>query len=107
MNYFLLAFLVLLVVEIILCTIQKYVYQPNLGEFMFLTNHHTLSQHIFFNYESVNAFYLGKLPDTSVGTVLQDMASFLIIFNYVIPISLYVTLGKCSRFVNSAAVLRK
>lgn len=33
MNYFLLAFLVLLIVEIALCTMQKYLYQPNLSEF--------------------------------------------------------------------------
>ena len=33
---------------------------------------------------------------TSFGGVMQDLASFLIIFNYVIPISLYVTLGTYS-----------
>lgn len=33
MNYFLLAFLVLLIVEIALCTMQKYLHQPSLGEF--------------------------------------------------------------------------
>ncbi|XP_046454878.1 phospholipid-transporting ATPase IF-like [Daphnia pulex] len=70
MNYFLLAFLVLLILEIALCTMQKYLYQPQLTD----------------------AFYLGALPPTTFGRVMQDVASFLIIFNYVIPISLYVTL---------------
>lgn len=32
MNYFLLAFLVLLILEIALCTMQKYLYQPQLSK---------------------------------------------------------------------------
>ncbi len=38
MNYFLLAFLVLLIVEIALCTMQKYLYQPQLSKLWRVNN---------------------------------------------------------------------
>lgn len=38
MNYFLLAFLVLLILEIALCTMQKYLYQPQLSKLWRVNN---------------------------------------------------------------------
>nr|XP_053653910.1 phospholipid-transporting ATPase IF-like isoform X2 [Cherax quadricarinatus] len=74
MNHFLVFFLVLLVLEIVVCTVLKYeVYDDD-----------TMS----------DMWYLG-VPDNTTSTtsdVIQDSSSFLVIFNYIIPISLYVTL---------------
>lgn len=41
-------------------------------------------------------WYLGNGPNVTVTArgVVQDTFSFLVIYNYVIPISLYVTLGE-------------
>lgn len=96
MNYFLLAFLIILLLEIGLCTMQKYLYQPSLSEFwpsFHLSCINWMKQHFVCVNSTENAFYLGELPATTFGRVMGDLASFLIIFNYVIPISLYVTLG--------------
>jgi hypothetical protein len=40
------------------------------------------------------AHYLQANSIATATEVWNDLASFLILFNYVIPISLYVTLGK-------------
>lgn len=37
--------------------------------------------------------YLGKLTSSVYANVHNDILSFLILFNYVVPISLYVTIG--------------
>lgn len=43
-----------------------------------------------------------------VRDVLQDVFSFLVVFNYIIPISLYVTLGSLScRILNTQPLLIK
>ncbi len=39
------------------------------------------------------ADYLGPDKPSTFGGVLTDLSSFMVIFNYIIPISLYVTLG--------------
>jgi hypothetical protein len=39
--------------------------------------------------------YLGQRNDIDVSAVLQDLFSFVILYNYIIPISLYVTIGEC------------
>ncbi len=39
------------------------------------------------------ALYIGEPLDITASGVFQDLAAFLILFSYVIPISLYVTLG--------------
>lgn len=38
--------------------------------------------------------YLGPLPEfpPPIGTVMQDMGSFLLLYYYIIPMSLYVTI---------------
>ncbi|XP_050716966.1 phospholipid-transporting ATPase IF-like [Eriocheir sinensis] len=74
MNYFLLFYLVVLVLEITCSTLVRYlVYDDPFLDDM---------------------WYLGKNPNATVTArgVVQDTFSFLVIYNYVIPISLYVTL---------------
>lgn len=39
--------------------------------------------------------YLGPRNSIRVTTVMQDFFSFVILYNYIIPISLYVTIGEC------------
>jgi len=39
--------------------------------------------------------YVGPGNTISVAVVVQDLFSFIILFNYIIPISLYVTVGEC------------
>lgn len=45
-------------------------------------------------------WYLGLPPNITANAeeVVQDTFSFLVIYNYIIPISLYVTLGKLRLF---------
>ncbi|XP_047469990.1 phospholipid-transporting ATPase IF-like [Penaeus chinensis] len=77
MNYFLVFFLVLLILEIVICTVLKY--QLYGTEF------------------TKDAWYFQLREENSTLTVtardvVQDSFSFLVLFNYIIPISLYVTL---------------
>lgn len=44
-------------------------------------------------YDIEEALYIGEPLDITASGVFQDLAAFLILFSYVIPISLYVTLG--------------
>ncbi|XP_021935483.1 probable phospholipid-transporting ATPase IF isoform X4 [Zootermopsis nevadensis] len=44
--------------------------------------------------------YLGEKNDINVSAVLQDLFSFVIIYNYIIPISLYVTI-ETQKFIGS------
>ncbi|XP_076046223.1 phospholipid-transporting ATPase IF-like isoform X2 [Oratosquilla oratoria] len=73
MNYFLLFFLGLLMIEVLACTLIKY---------------------LLYGYETMkNMKYLGPAEEVVTPKhVIRDGFSFLVIFNYVIPISLYVTL---------------
>ncbi|XP_042878523.1 phospholipid-transporting ATPase IF-like [Penaeus japonicus] len=74
MNYFLIFFLFLLIFEVALCTILKYE---------------------LYSQEVTNTMWYIDLPTNATvtaGDVYQDGVSFLIIFSYIIPISLYVTL---------------
>nr|CAD7264596.1 unnamed protein product [Timema shepardi] len=71
-NGFLLFFMGLLLVEVALCLGLKY---------------HTELQGVF-----IAAEYLGPVPVFNFRNVLQDLLSFFILFNYIIPISLYVTI---------------
>lgn len=48
-----------------------------------------------FLFSPAHAWYLNDNHTAPVRDVLQDVFSFLIVFNYIIPISLYVTLGTC------------
>jgi hypothetical protein len=38
--------------------------------------------------------YLGRQSDLDASKVIQDLLSFVILYNYIIPISLYVTVGE-------------
>lgn len=38
--------------------------------------------------------YLGPQPKINFSSIITDILSFLILFNYIVPISLYVTVGK-------------
>jgi len=38
--------------------------------------------------------YIGPQDPITAGGVVQDVLSFLILYNYIIPISLYVTVGE-------------
>ncbi|KAK3884823.1 hypothetical protein Pcinc_010929 [Petrolisthes cinctipes] len=75
MNYFLVFYLVLLVVEMVVSSVIKY-------------------QFYDFEVMSKEMWYLGLPPNITATAedVVQDTFSFLVIYNYIIPISLYVTL---------------
>lgn len=74
MNYYLVFYLTLLVLEIIVSTLIKYfVY-----DYPFRKDHWYLP--------------VSTEEDVAVKEIVQDTFSFLVIYNYVIPISLYVTL---------------
>ncbi|GFG30600.1 hypothetical protein Cfor_10512 [Coptotermes formosanus] len=68
-NSFLLFFLLLLVTEVAVSIAFKYAVESD------------------DKYKS----YLGPQSDTGVSGVIQDLFSFVILYNYIIPISLYVT----------------
>nr|XP_045609485.1 phospholipid-transporting ATPase IF-like isoform X2 [Procambarus clarkii] len=74
MNYFLAFFLLVLALEVAACTALKY----------HLYDHDVMS----------TMWYVGQTNNGTVtfDDVYQDIFSFLIIFSYIIPISLYVTL---------------
>jgi hypothetical protein len=38
--------------------------------------------------------YLGPRDELNFHVLITDLLSFLILFNYIVPISLYVTIGK-------------
>lgn len=42
--------------------------------------------------------YLGQPESVSFSSIFTDILSFLILFNYIVPISLYVTVGKILLF---------
>lgn len=94
MNWFLIVFLFVLIVEIVLSTISKYHVQKSLGMEIKLLRFSAKSTNFLF---TVDAHYLfGLIAPKSFRSVVQDMSSFLVIYNYIIPISLYVTIGKKS-----------
>ncbi|KAK7079306.1 putative phospholipid-transporting ATPase IF [Halocaridina rubra] len=76
MNYFLVFFLVLLILEVTVSTVLKYVVYslPKEDDMWYIPNK---------NFTDIGATPKG---------VIQDTFSFLVIYNYIIPISLYVTL---------------
>lgn len=103
MNGFLLFFLAILVIEISVCTALKYNLwaSPTVGKderwnrillFWCLDPRFDIDGHL--NCCTANAWYLNASHSAPMRDVLQDIFSFLVVFNYIIPISLYVTLGK-------------
>ncbi|KAF4520666.1 hypothetical protein B566_EDAN006342 [Ephemera danica] len=79
-NKFLIFYLMLLFVEVAICSGLKYGFEA--GDWF-----KTLS-------------YLPPREDVTVGLVLQDVFSFVVLFNYIIPISLYVTM-ELQKFLGS------
>ena len=97
MNAFLLFFLLVLFVEIAVCTSLKYVASASqtIGELLSDCRLFT-NGNFFFLSNSAGGWYMGSWTvkvAPGAQEVLQDVFSFLIVFNYIIPISLYVTLG--------------
>ncbi|XP_014664546.1 PREDICTED: probable phospholipid-transporting ATPase IF isoform X3 [Priapulus caudatus] len=70
MNFFLIVFLVILMFETTLLVVLKNIYERNISW----------------------PWYLPPQKPINFRNVLQDLLSFLVLLNYVIPISLYVTL---------------
>ncbi|KAJ8683561.1 hypothetical protein QAD02_019353 [Eretmocerus hayati] len=78
MNKYIMVFIGVLLIEIVSCTIIKYCYE----------------------YFKKWQFYLGEVTLNYFTTLFEDMISFLILLNYIIPISLYVTI-EIQRFLGS------
>ncbi|XP_069676428.1 phospholipid-transporting ATPase IF-like isoform X2 [Periplaneta americana] len=79
-NGFLLFFLSLLAIEVAVCLAFKY----------------SVEEEDDYKTET----YLGPKSDIDVGQVVQDLFSFVILYNYIIPISLYVTI-EAQKFIGS------
>ena len=97
MNVFLFVFVAILVLEISVCTMQLYLFIPNLKTCALSPVTPAADcQHGFGDY----FFYLGD--DTTA--VLDNLLSFMVLFNYIIPISLYVTIGNvtCLQHIESS-----
>lgn len=71
-NKYLIVYIVFLLMEVLLCTMLKLYVESYQG------------------WES----YLGKLSEINFSSLVTDILSFLILFNYIVPISLYTTVGK-------------
>lgn len=83
MNTFLIIFLVILLVEAIFCTFMKYwyVFRPRVGQPWYVPE-------------------VYKDADKNFKHILEDFLAFVVLFNYVIPISLYVTV-ELQKFIGS------
>lgn len=81
MNLYLKVFLMILILEAVICTALKYWF-----------NH--------FYTADMNIWYLDINMTVSATTVIQDLLAFLVILNYIIPISLYVTI-EVQKFIGS------
>ncbi|XP_018059116.1 PREDICTED: probable phospholipid-transporting ATPase IF [Atta colombica] len=77
-NKYLIVYLVILLTEVIICTILK----------------------LYVNTLQVWERYLGPLPNVNFLTLIMDILSFLVLFNYIVPISLYVTI-ELQKFLGS------
>lgn len=81
MNKYLLFFLLLLLCQVILCTLLKY--------YVSMDRPNCTSLPWYLKYEG---FPEGECIVVDFENLSQDLLSFLVLFNYIIPISLYVTL---------------
>ncbi|KYN18060.1 Putative phospholipid-transporting ATPase 12 [Trachymyrmex cornetzi] len=77
-NKYLIVYLVILLTEVVICTILK----------------------LYVNTLQVWERYLGPLPEINFLTFILDILSFLVLFNYIVPISLYVTV-ELQKFLGS------
>lgn len=76
-NKHITSFIVLLLVEVLESCVMKVVTEANA------------------KWES----YLGTIQSITFGSLATDFLSFTILYNYIVPISLYVTIGKNHVFV--------
>lgn len=81
MNLYLKVFLLILVLEATICTGLKYWFNLSYTA-------------------DINFWYLDIKRAVNVKTVIQDLLAFLVILNYIIPISLYVTI-EVQKFIGS------
>ncbi|XP_018352435.1 PREDICTED: probable phospholipid-transporting ATPase IF [Trachymyrmex septentrionalis] len=77
-NKYLIVYLVILLTEVVICTILK----------------------LYVDTLQVWERYLGPLPKVNFCTLITDILNFLILFNYIVPISLYVTV-ELQKFLGS------
>ncbi|KAL0110201.1 hypothetical protein PUN28_013685 [Cardiocondyla obscurior] len=77
-NTYLTVYVVILIIEVLMCTLLKLYVQSNE------------------DWES----YLGPQPKINFSSLVSDILSFLLLFNYIVPISLYVTV-EVQRFLGS------
>ena len=97
MNKVILVYIAILITEIIVCSSLKYSYGLEFGETEDGVEHDSdsrLTQH----------WYLGNYVPRSTKQVFEDIFSFLVIFNNIVPISLYVTL-EVQKFVGKIFTL--
>merc|ERR1719410_2027522 len=93
MNRVILVYIGILVLELILCSSLKYSFAFEFGETSPDGGHNStqrLAEH----------WYLGNFVPKSTKQVFEDIFSFLVIFNNIVPISLYVTL-EVQKFVGT------
>ena len=81
MNKVILVYIGILIAEVVLCSSLRYAYSFDLQYKSFEEGT-----------EIVDHWYLGQYWRRNAINVLQDIFSFLVIFNNIVPISLYVTL---------------
>ncbi|KYN08158.1 putative phospholipid-transporting ATPase IF [Cyphomyrmex costatus] len=77
-NKYLIVYVVILLAEVVICTILK----------------------LYVETQQVWERYLGPLPKINFFTLITDILSFLVLFNYIVPISLYVTV-ELQKFLGS------
>ena len=81
MNKVILVYIGLLIAEVVLCSSLRYAFSFDLQYDSYEENKH-IGDH----------WYLGNYFSRKAINVIQDIFSFLVIFNNIVPISLYVTL---------------
>ena len=93
MNKVILVYIGILIAEVILCSGLRYGYGFDLQYDSFKEGT-----------EIVDHWYLGNYWPRNAINVLQDIFSFLVIFNNIVPISLYVTL-EVQKFVGMIVIV--
>ena len=81
-----LVYISILIVEIIVCSSLKYSYGLEFGETIEDDDEEKTGERL------AEHWYLGNYVSRSTKQVFEDIFSFLVIFNNIVPISLYVTL---------------
>jgi hypothetical protein len=92
-NKLLIFLLAVLVSEVALCSGLKYGLEATAAFSKIFTSKQKPFNNDLFQIELASLSYLPPRPETNAGRVLEDIFSFVVIFNYIIPISLYVTMG--------------